>query len=447
MSDSIQQLKSHKTLPRVSALPWIGNFFKLLNDSSGFFIEQKKKHGELFISHYFGKDNVMLLGKQANKFVLVEQSRYFSNELGWEGTLDRLFPNAIMLMDGEKHQYHRNILSAAFKKSPLEGYMALMQPIVQQFSEELKEKNKLQLFPTFKQLTLEIAGRVFFGLDLSKDLSEINTAIVQVVKASMALPINLPFTKFGKGLRGRKKLETYFKSIIAEKRANPQQDLFSILCTAKSEAGDQLNDQEIIDHLIFILMAGHDTTASSLTTLSYLLAKHPEWQEKLRAEVQTFDAEHGSDYQLKDLRKLEMMSLCIKESLRMYPPLIMIPRVSTEKIAFAGYEFPPEQTFVIVLEHNHYNNEIWDNPKAFDPMRFTSERREHQRCPHSYAPFGAGVHHCLGFAFAEMKIKLIISTMLRNFRWSVADNYEMDIQQVPIQEPKDGLPIQLEKIS
>ena len=441
MNESVQEIKPYTELPVVSSLPWFGNFFKLLTDPSGFFNQQKAKHGEIFISRYFGNNNVMLLGKEAAKFVLVEQSRHFSSQEGWEESIGKLFPNGVMLMDGERHQYHRNILSAAFKKSPLEGYMALMQPLVKSFVQHLKPERQLQLFPAYKQLTLEIAGQVFFGLDLSKDLSEINQSIINVVKASMALPINLPFTKFGKGIRGRQKLESYFKSIIAEKRANPQQDLFSRLCVAKSEDGDQLTDQEIIDHLIFILMAGHDTTASSLTSLSYLLAKNLDWQEKVRAEVQQFFAESKDSFQLKDLRKLELLGLCIKESLRLYPPLIMIPRVSTETIEFGGYRFEPGMNFIVALEHNHYNNEIWDQPAKFDPMRFTAQRKEHQRCPHAYAPFGAGQHYCLGFAFAEMKIKLIISEMLQNFQWTLPEGYEMEVQQVPIQEPKDGLPV------
>ena len=141
------------------------------------------------------------------------------------------------------------------------------------------------MFPEFKQLTLQLAGKVFFGLDFSQDLGEINQAIIQVVKAATSLLVKLPFTTYGRGINARKRLEGFFRAMIPQKRQHPGKDLFSILCLAKNETGDQLTDEEIIDHLIFILMAAHDTTASTLTSMCYLLARHPEWQERLREEV------------------------------------------------------------------------------------------------------------------------------------------------------------------
>ena len=95
------------------------------------------------------------------------------------------------------------------------------------------------------------------------------------------------------------------------------------------------------------------------------------------------------------------------------------------------------------MQHNHYRDSIWENPATFDPERFNKARREHQKCPHAYSPFGAGKHHCLGFAFAEMQIKLILSQMLQQFSWTVPDSYEAAYKPIPLQEPIDGLPIRL----
>ena len=441
-----KSLKPFSEVPKdTSGLPYFANFFPFLKDAHGFLQTRKALFGDIYRYKYFGDEIVMLLDKQANKFFLVDQANYLSNYEGWGNTLEELFPNAIMLMDGEQHQTHRNILATAFKKEPMEGYLTLMQPIIQGFFSNLKISSgkATRFFPMYKELTLELAGKVFFGLDLSKDLSLINQSIIQVVKAAMAVPLNLPFTKYGKGIRARKRLVEYFSSIIEEKRANPQKDLFSMLCQAESETGDKLSNQEIIDHLIFILMAGHDTTASTLNSLTYHIAKYPEWQDKIRNEIEAFKAENGDQFNLKDMRKLEILGLAIKETLRLYPPLILLPRVSTKEIEFAGYSFPSGTRFVLALQHNHYNDQIWETPEHFDPMRFSTERKEHQRCPHAYAPFGAGKHHCLGFAFAELQIKLVIMELLQKFELSVPENYKMIMNQVPLQEPKDGLPIYL----
>jgi len=93
---------------------------------------------------------------------------------------------------------------------------------------------------------------------------------------------------------------------------------------------------------------------------------------------------------------------------------------------------------------HHMNPEIWNEPDQFDPLRFTKERKEHMRCPYAYSPFGAGIHHCIGFAFAEMQIKLIMSQFLLHVDWSVPDDYVVPMRPVPIQEPEDGLPVQIQ---
>lgn len=430
-------------IPGDYGIPFMGDFFSYIKDPLALFETKKAKYGEIYKSQFFGRKGVTLLGKEANKFLLVEQAKYFSNEKGWEFPLAELFPNGLMLMDGERHQYHRSILRTAFEKEPMQGYLDLMLPIIDNYIKNWSKKNRVIAFNEMKELTLQVAGKVFFGLDFSEDLAQVNRDLVLIVKASTALPVPIPFGGYWKGLRARKRLENYFKKIILKIRKSPQTDLFSILCLAENEDGAKLTDQEIIDHVIFILMASHDTTASTLTSLLYLLAKKPDWQEKLRKECSDFGYENFNN--LKDLRKLELMGLTIKEALRMYPPLINVPRYANEETQFGGYTLPAGLQIMVVLQHNHYNNQIWESPEKFDPTRFAKDRKEHQKCPHAYAPFGAGKHHCLGFAFAEMEIKLILGRILQEFKWSVKPDYIAPYNPIPLQEPKDGLPIKIEK--
>lgn len=264
-----------------------------------------------------------------------------------------------MLMDDELHKYHRSIIAEAFKKVPMEGYMDMMKTIIPDHINKWNDSNP-KLFPVLKAFTLNIALKVFFGVDNSKKFTKINQAITDIVEASSVLPIKLPFTKYNKGLKARKYLIEFFTELLPEKRKNPKKDLFSMLVVAKNEDGESLTDIQIIDHLIFILMAAHDTTASSLTSFCYFLAKHKNWQNKLRTEAQAFYAEHGNDFTVRDLRKLEHMSLALKETLRRYPPIVTVGRVSSETLEFEGHNIPKDTQISVSFSHNHHNEEIMD---------------------------------------------------------------------------------------
>lgn len=441
---SITTFDDLKHIPGEKGLPFFGHFFQFITNATKYFKTNQEKYGDVFKTPTLFGTNVVLCGPTANKFLLVEEGKFTSNQEAWELVLSDLFPNGLMLMDGERHSYHRSIMQEAFKKEPMQGYLEIMPEIIASSLDELKGKKKVLFFPFLKNLTLKLAARVFFGLELNKDLKDINKAITDIVNASMALPINMPFTKYRKGLNGRAFLVDYFRSILSERRSNPGKDLFSRLCQAKSEEGNQFTDQEIIDHLIFVLMAAHDTTAITLTFMSYFLTKHPEWQAKVREEAEIIDL--FGELKVKDLRQLEQTGFVMKETLRIHPPLIMVTRKLERDIEVNGYDIP-KNTFVnAIFQITHHDKRTWTNPEKFDPNRFNSERKEHLKCPFAYAPFGAGKHHCIGFAFAEMQIKLVMTELLKRYRLSVPEDYECAVRDVPLKQPKDNLPIYLESL-
>ncbi len=437
--------KQLRHFPGDRGLPYFGHFFPFLANASKFYQDRRKKFGDVFIFRTPFGWTVTLCGPTATKFFLVENNKFTSSKEAWDNALSELFPNGLMLMDGDRHRYHRSIMQEAFKKSPMQGYLDIMPAIITKELDKLNGINQVELFPFFKNLTLQLAGRVFFGLELKEDLVQINRSITNIVEASGALPFNLPFSKFRKGIKGRKALVRYFRSVLPERRRNPGKDLMSKFCLATSEEGAQFTDEEIIDHLIFVLMAAHDTTAITLTLMSYFLAKHPQWQDQLRAEALTLNREK-TDIQLNDLRQLEKISLVMKETLRLHPPLILVPRKLEKAMEFEGYRFPANTFINLLFQLTHIDERTWTNPNRFDPERFNKQRNEHQKCPYAYAPFGAGKHHCIGFAFAEMQIKLVLTEFLTRFKISVPNDYECELRDVPLKQPKDNLPVFLESI-
>ena len=431
----------YQAIPLVKGWPLVGNLPKFLRDP----LENARSlevHGNVVRSRTFF-ETVTLLGPEANQFVLHDREGNFSSRGGWYYWIDAVFPGAIMAMDDPAHKHHRRIMQGAFKRSAMERYVADMGPVIE---DELARwpvdgATPLQAFPRIKALTLNIAARVFMGMALGPEADRMNRAFIDTVEASLAL-IRKPVPPFGmwRGVRARRWLVELMRSRLPAKRAAEGPDLFSQLCHARGEDGERFSDDEVVDHMIFLMMAAHDTTTSALTTMFYCLARQPEWQERLRDDAQALAS---PQLQYTDLGRCERTEWVMKESLRMYPPLTSIPRKAARDCSFGGFHIPKGTPVGISPIHTHHMPSIWTKPHDFDPERFAPARAEHRRHAYAYLPFGGGAHLCIGQHFADMEVKSVMHQLLRRFRWTVPEGYRMPYQLVPIAKPRDGLPIQL----
>ena len=391
-----------------------------------------------------GRTYVNLYGADAHRLALVNDDQVFSNREAWNLIIGRIFPNGLMLRDGEDHRYHRRLMQAGFKNPVLQAYLQEMQPQVREAVSgwPVHPGEPLAAYPLFKKMTLDMAATIFLGMDLGEEATRINKAFETTVAASMPwVPFPIPGNLLWRGIRARKYMCRYFQQQVAEKRAGQGTDMFSLLCRATDEEGNRYTDQEVIDHMIFLMMAAHDTTTSALTSMTYALARHPEWQDRLRDEVLSLDGE-GIRYE--DLDALQQTEWVMKEALRMYPPLSTLPKYSLKPFEFEGRKIPAGAIVVTYPIHTHYMPDYWSEPSAFDPSRFSEQRAEHKNHPYCWVPFSGGAHMCIGLHFAIMQIKLVMSEMLVHYRWSVPPDYEMPVQQSPISRPRDGLPVYFE---
>lgn len=400
-------------------------------------------YGDAVMQRVGGMNYVTLFGAEAHRLALVNENQLFSNKKAWDLIIGRIFPNGLMLRDGEDHRYHRRLMQAGFKSKVLQRYLREMQPQVSAAVSSWDSSNASPLlaFPTFKRMTLDLAATIFLGLDLGEEATRISKAFEASVAASMPrIPLAIPGTILWKGIRAREYMCQFFLSQIAQKRAGDGQDMFSLLCRAGDEDGNRYTDQEVVDHIIFLMMAAHDTTTSTLTSMAYTLARYPQWQQRLRQEAQSLGTEQLAHDQLDQLVEMDWV---IKESLRMYPPLSTLPKFSNAEFEYAGYRIPADAMVATYPIHTHYMEEYWDHPERFDPERFSDSRAEHRRHAYCWVPFSGGAHMCIGLHFAVMQIKLVMFEMLRRYQWSVPEGYEMPVQQSPISRPRDDLPIVL----
>lgn len=434
-------LAPYDSIPLVKGLPLVGNLPKFLRDPLAN-ARSLEVHGNVVRSRTFF-ETLTLLGPEANQFVLHDREGNFSNRGGWSYWIDSVFPGAIMAMDDPQHKHHRRIMQGAFKRSAMERYVGDMGPVISDVVGRWPA-GPMQVFPQVKALTLNIAARVFMGMALGPEADRMNRAFIDTVAASLALVRRtVPPLAMWRGVRARQWLVQLMQSKLASKREREGADLFSQLCHARGENGERFTDDEVVNHMIFLMMAAHDTTTSALTTMFYCLARHPEWQDRLREDAMALP---GEQLAYDELARCERTEWVMKESLRLYPPLTSIPRKASKDCSFGGFHIPRGTPVGISPIHTHHMPSLWTEPFAFDPERFSPARAEHRRHTYAYLPFGGGAHLCIGQHFADMEVKAVMHQVLRRWRWTVPADYRMPYQLVPIAKPKDGLPITLQAL-
>jgi cytochrome P450 len=432
-------------IPGSDGWPVIGNALEFLRDPLAYARDVLQRYGPVSRGNFLFERRLNLVSADANEFVLLDRAGNFSAHLGWQPVLGQLFPRGLMLRDGNDHRYHRRLMQPAFRREALAAYLARMQPRIAEAVARWTGTGALRFYPEIKHLTLDIASDVFLGLELRAELDQVGRDFSAVVQASAAVN-RLPWIgrMYARGQAGRRHLEQFIRARIGARRAAPGTDLFSQLCLATDEEGRRYSDDEIVDHLIFVMMAAHDTTTSALTTIVYALGKHPQWQSRLRDLVQSVG---GPELAYADLAQLEPIDLVLREALRLYPPLTVILRRTVRACEFQGWSIPSGTSVAVYPVATQRQEEWWTDPDAFDPERFSPERAEHRRHPFAWAPFGGGAHMCLGLHFAEMQVKAVMHALLRSARIEIADGYRMPYQLAPIARPRDGLPLQLRPVA
>ena len=433
-------------VPGDTGLPLVGTTLEFLRDPFAFHERRAAAHGPVYRTRNFGREAVALNGADALELVLMDRERNFSSEKGWS-VLARLFPGGLMLRDFDDHRLHRRIMQAAFKPKALADYVARMNGGIAVALARWPE-GRSRFYDAIKDLTLELGASIFMGVDAGDEARRLNRAFIAELAASVAV-VRAPFpgNKTWRGLRARAFLLDWLRRQIPARRGGAGEDLFSQLCRARIEDGEEqgreFTDKEIIDHLNFLLMAAHDTTTSGLTTMVWALARHPEWQDAARDEIAGV-GEARLEYAMMD--RLPLTERVFREALRLRPPVPFIPRYALRPFRFGGYEIPGDTPVSISPGMAARDPDLWTDPLAFDPDRFLPGRAEDKRHRFAWSPFGGGVHKCIGLHFAMLQARAFTFQFLQRYRVSLPDGRAPRWRVMPIPKPVGGLPVVLERL-
>ncbi|MBF5000504.1 cytochrome P450 [Nocardia sp. BSTN01] len=427
------------------ALPSVPDLLLFRKNPQQYVAEQRATFGDIsFIAGPGGKI-VTPLSPSGCEAVALNRDKAFAAEPAWGFMIGRFFRRGLLLMDFDEHRDHRLVLQQAFTTKNLEGYLQQMQPMIRERVAAFPSGDRVRLLHELKELTLDVALEIFLGLRLPRaEADRINKAFVDCVDAGLAwVRYPLPGTKWSRGVAGRAVLEEFMYEHLPAKRATRTPDLFSALCHLSSDDGRRFSDQDVVDHMIFLLMAAHDTSTITMTTMAYYLAQNTEWQTRARAQSRELPAEIAYD----TLPKFTVLDSIMKESLRLNAPVPGLFREAVRDTEIDGYFIPAGTRVSANAIVNHYNPELWSDPFRFDPERFSPERAEDKSHKFAWMPFGGGVHKCIGLYFGQLEIKTVMHNLLLTHEWTVPPGYRWKLDYSTLPVPKDGLPVRLTTLS
>ena len=419
---TIDRLKSAEMMPGSYGLPIIGELIDFLTKREEFYWQKHQANGNIFktSSLIFGK-TACLVGPEANRLVFKDAAERLSSRLG-NKLLEPISADSVLLKDGEAHRTNRKLILPVFHQQAIASYFDTIQSVVTTAMADWGERGTIDLSAELHKLTLTVVVKIFLGSENTAEVDRVSSWFNTLVDSvSGIVRWDSPLTSYGRGQAARRKIADYIRQVIGERSAlgdlDRSTDVLSLLVNTVDEDGNKFTETQVIDQAIAFLFAGHDTTSTLMSWLLFELGNCPEWRQRLRDEQQQVMG--NEPISMTHLRQLPNMTNVIKEGERLYPPAFLIARVALADIEYAGYLIPAGWFIFISPMLTHRLPEIYQHPDTFDPDRFAPPREEDKQQPYSLIGFGGGAHTCIGVELAQMEMKIILSTLLQKYDWTV----------------------------
>jgi cytochrome P450 len=439
-----EEIDSLPLPPGDRGLPLIGETLAFFNDPQ---FNQKRiaKYGKVYQTNVFGNPTVMMVGAAANNFLFRHENKYVVST--WpKSTRILLGDLSLSVKNGDFHTSRRKLLGRAFQPRALASYIPTMERITDRYLQRWSTMGNLTWYPELRDYTFDIASNLLVGTDGGSQ-TPLGHLFETWCGGLFSLPINLPWTKFGKALRCRQKLLDYIETIVIKRQQadNPGEDALGLLIQATDEEGNSLSLAELKDQVLLLLFAGHETLTSAIASFCLLTAQHPEVLPKLRDEQRQLGFK--SPLTLDNLKQMTYLEMVICEVMRIIPPVGGGFRKSIESFAFNGYRIPKDWTIQYQIAQTHQDKEIYSDSDRFDPDRFSPQRAEDKQQSFAYIPFGGGLRECLGKEFARLEMRLFAAKLLQNYQWELLPNQNLELVTIPTPHPRDGLKVKFSSIA
>lgn len=441
-----------RPLPGPKGRHLIGSLMDVRRDRLKFVTQVTQQYGDL-ICFRMGWKNLYLLNHPDHaRHILCDNVSNYRKGLGLAEARP-LLGNGLLTSDGDLWASQRRLLQAAFQNKYHEEFCTLMGEAtllsLERWQDRARSGDAVDVAREMVILTITILGFTLFRADLSEraialsnDLTLLSRWAMSRMTSLVRLPIGVPSRKNYLARQALKRLESHVEQMIREHDSRcdrHREDLISLLASDCEENGVAHNKQ-MRDEIMTLLLAGHETTAATLSWTWYLLSQHPEVERRVQAEVDELVA--GRIPTLSDLQKLVYTKMVIYEVLRLYPPVWLLPRKAINDDFLDQHRIPANSDVLLCVYTLHRHAGYWRDAERFDPERFATEECA-QRVSNVYLPFGAGPRTCIGSRFGLIEVLLVVALIAQRFSWRLCAGQKVETEASLTLRPRHGLQMTL----
>ncbi|WP_210585331.1 cytochrome P450 [Streptomyces sp. GESEQ-35] len=421
-------------IPGPKGLPLLGSALDLRRDALGAFLRARREYGDVVRIHAGppGLRTVVycVFSAEGAQQVLASQAANFRKDNQFYEELRLSAGNSLVTSQDADYLRQRRLIQPLFTKRRVDGYASAIALEAAATVERWRESDspEVDVVREMDRLALRTVSRILFGADVEAAVDVIhhnfpvvNAYVTQRGYSPLNPPRTWPTPANRRAEAATRAVYAVCDRIIAERRAKDEptgDDLLSLLAVANSEEDGSLDAAEIRDQVVVFLVAGHETTATSMAFALHLLARHPEARARAHEEVDRLT--DGREASATDLAQLPYLTMVLKEAMRLYPAAPVVGRRSVEEAEIDGHLIPAGADVLVFPWVTHRHPDLWDDPEHFDPHRFTPER-EAARHRYAWFPFGGGPRACIGQHFSMLESVLALAALLRSYDLHAVD--------------------------
>jgi cytochrome P450 len=381
-------------------------------------------------ANFTDKNFIFSQDKEFVEYILKQNHKnYYKSEIQ-SVTLGKYLGNGLLTNNGKDWLKQRRLIQPGFSKAKIANLATIIEEETEKAFQSFGEETEVDLYDFFHSLAFTIVAKTLFSSDIDentvKELSKNITEIQEVFAKEVRLPFFTQILKFfgviDRNIEKSKRSKAILQSILDRRRNSGEHknDLLDMLIQTRYEDTHlPMSDEQLVDEMLILFIAGHETTANALSFIFFEISRNPETEEKLRKEIHD---EGHTIFTPESLMKKSYTSNIIKESMRLHSPAWAIDRQALEDDGFKEYTWPKGTFIILYITGLHRNPKYWIQPDSFIPERFDDENAKN----FAYYPFGAGPRLCIGEHFAMMEMALVIRKFYSSFSFT---SYQKELEK------------------